>query len=213
MCAEGLHVVLHGKVAVGRAGTVMGVLVQVTDDGVLHGEGKTASCTKFREGQFVVVRQLHFFSQFGTDLFHVGHMAEEFIAQFGDYRKQWDFIESGFVHEIVYFHMQLPVVIERDMYLFRIEMEGGKPFPVDARKKAASTLHEGDFSFCELDATHGFHFILEGMNKFVGIFCLVAVLEREFSYGIRKQFDISVGGRKFIQVGVEYAFYNHGVEK
>ena len=121
MCAEGLHVVLHGKVAVGRAGTVMGVLVQVTDDGVLHGEGKTASCTKFREGQFVVVRQLHFFSQFGTDLFHVGHMAEEFIAQFGDYRKQRDFIEGGFVHEIVYVHKQLPVVIERDMYLFRME--------------------------------------------------------------------------------------------
>ena len=202
MRPQWFHVVLHGEVAVGGSGAVVRIFVEVADDGVLHVEGETTPCPEFREGEFVLVRELYLFCQFGADLFHVGYVAEEPVAQFGDDGEQRDFIEGYLIHEVAHLHVKVMLLIPFNADFLRVEVERRKPFPVERGKETAGARHEPDFFGSETEAAHGFHFFLQGFDECVGIFRFIPVLEREGSHGVREQFDISVRGRKLIQVGI-----------
>ena len=204
-----LHAVFHGEVAVGSPGTVFGGFLQTAYDFVLHFEREASPGAELRKIQLAPVGECHLFGKFAEYAVHVGHVSQRTVLYFGYDGKQRDFVKGGLVQIVRDFNVQVPVLVQMDAYLLRLEAEGGEPLPIDPRQEAAVAGHVLQLFGSEYGLCQAVHRLLQFLQKRVRIGGVVSVLKTESTHGIGKQFDVGIRGGEFVKVCIEYGM-NHG---
>lgn len=149
------------------------------------------------------------FGQFAEYAVHVGHVSQRTVLYFGYDGKQGDFVKGGLVQIVRDFNVQVPVLVQMDAYLLRLEAEGGEPLPIDPRQETAVAGHVFQLFGSKYGLCQAVHRLLQFLQKRVRIGGVVSVLEAESAHGIGKQFDVGIRGGEFVKVCIEYGM-NHG---
>ena len=127
------HIVFHCEIHVGGAGAVFrALLLELFDDCVVQHRTEAPAGAEFRERQTFGVGQFYLGVEYLKGFMNVGLDTAHPVAQFRHDSKYRDFVERNLVKIVGHFYLQMPVLVEADIYLRGFEMESAQPFPVVA---------------------------------------------------------------------------------